>query len=330
MDQQTKAPATNGRPVVTLEIVKATFNKELTALKYQEIISRFTALPVTSENVTQVQDSIKWVRNFVKELGNVKEKGKKAALDECRMWDAAYNDVHGTINELLIEKSNALQKVVDAIDEENRKKEQERQRVDGIKKEITNFILNTSSEIAATTDTATLVAIEKKIGSHKGNESRYAEFITEMRDRCNELVPMIKKQKQHIKELDRIAKAKKKAEKAGDDRALEGLMQEETAVTDAIEGSKIEIQEAAINQATRPTEEAVVPESTDINFRRKQWKWDVKDVKELYKKMPHLVDLVPNKEKLDDLLRTKKTDGSLKDKEEVVVNGIRFYLSKLA
>lgn len=331
-NQQQQTPQTtngNGRPTVTLEIVKAKFNKELTALDYQKALDRFKALTVTMENVASVQESLKRVRAFLGKLQDIKEQGKKEALAECRMWDAAYNDVYGSLNELLIEKSNELQKIVNKIDEENKKKEAERLRIEGINKEIDDFILQTSAQIAGTVDTDELIAIEKLIGSHKANKSRYQEFLPDLVSRCNELVPMIKKQKEHIAELEKIAKAKKKAEKKGDDKALLELMEKETAVKDQLDEKKIQIQETAINQATRPST-TVVPETTNLSFRRKQWKWEVKDVKELYKKMPHLVDLVPNKEKIDDLLRTKKADDSLKDTEEVIINGIRFYLDKKA
>jgi hypothetical protein len=49
----------------------------------------------------------------------------------------------------------------------------------------------------------------------------------------------------------------------------------------------------------------------------------------LYKKMPHLIDLTPNKDKIGELLEVKKADGTLKDVEELKIFGLTLYLEKL-
>lgn len=325
----TTAPAQQ-HPVITQEIVNAMFNTELTRMQYQDALTKFNAWDVTTENVAETQKKIQRVRAFIRTLGDIKTKGKEPALTECRYWDKAYNDILTPLQLSLSSKEQQLQTIVDKIAEENRLKEIERQRVDGIKREIDNFLLQQSNIIANATTPEQLITIEKTIGSHKGNKPRYQEFLPELVERSNELTPLIKKQKEFIKELEELKRQKEEAAKADNDRLLLELQEKEALVQHSIEGGKINVQETAIRMAIEPEIITVQPQQQAIKYRRQSWKWEVVNMKELYKKMPHLVELIPNKEKIDDLLATKKGDGSLKDTEDITIGGVRFFLEKLA
>lgn len=330
-EQQKVAEATTERPVVTQEIIRAKFDLALAGLKYQDALTKFNSWQITPENIADTQTKIKNVRGFIRKLADIKAVMKEPALTECRYWDAAYNDILTPLQTSLSAKEKELQTIVDKIAEENRLKEKERQRVEGIKSEIDNFILQQSRNIAAATTHEQLVNIEKLIGSNKGNKNRYQEFLPELVERCNELTPIIKQQKEHIKELQRIELEKMKAEKQQDDRKLLELQEQQEVIQHSIDEKKIQVQEEAIHQATRPDEvQTVLPQQQAIRYRRQAWKWEVKDIKLLAKKAPHLVILMPDEEKIDELLKTKRADGSLDDKEELEVMGIRFYLEKKA
>lgn len=316
--------------VVTQEIINARFAKELTALKYEDALQKFTAYQITPDNLVDAQEKMKKVRAFVRRISEIKDAGKKPALEECRYWDTAYKAVLVPLETVLQEKDKALQEVTNKIAQENLEKERERRRVDGIEKDIDNTLLTYSQHIAGAKDTPTLVTIEKLLGSLKGNKSRFQEFLPKFVERCGELTPIIKKQKEVIKKLEELESQRLQAEKDQDDRKLLELQEKQAEVTQSFEENKIVVQETSIQQAIRPDIQVAESVPTEIKYRRQSWKWEVADIKELYKKMPHLVELTPNKEKIDELLKTKKADGSLKNIEELNYFGLKIYLEKLA
>lgn len=331
MNEQNTTPAEVQRQAPTLEVVKATFNKELTKLKFQEALDKFNAMEVTAENVSLVQEKMKGLRGFIKVIGEIKDNGKRPSLEEGRLWDRAEKDFLNLATTSLSAKAAQTQKVLDAIAEENRLKEVERQRVEGINREIDNFLLQTSQQIAAATKKEQLVSIEKSLGSHKGNKSRYQEFLPVLVERANELTPLIKQQKENIETLEKLEAERLKAEQEQDDRKLLELQEQKEAVETKIEEKQIQVQEEAIRQATAPDAVTTVqPQQQVIKYRRQTWKWEVPDIKVLAKKAPHLTVTTPDAEKIDELLKTKKADGSLKDIERLEYMGIVFYLEKLA
>lgn len=331
MSEQTQDVAQQPqKQTVTFEIVKASFNKELTALQFQEALNSFNAWSVTPENVTATQEKIKRVRGFMRKLEEIKKNGKQEAMEICKYWDRAYNEIYETLETSLRAKEKDLQIIVDKIAEENRKKEAERQRIEGIKKAIDTFFLDTSKAIAEATTTEQLVVLQKLIGSHKANKTRYQEFIPELSQRAEELTPLINKQKEHINELAEIEKQKAEALAKDDDRALEQLQERQELVQHSITESKIVVQETAIHQALNMDNAPVVPQQQQVKYRRKSWKFEVTDINLLFKKMPHLVTLVANDEKIKELIESKKGAGELKDTEEVLLPGLRIYLEKLA
>lgn len=319
-----------GVPTFTPEVVKALFNKELTIIKYQEMLQSFIDYKITTENIVEAQDKMKKWRAYLRRIDGIKEVLKRPGLDYCKMVEETYKSYYIPADTVGGDKDKEIQAIVNKIAEENRQKERERQRVDGIEKDIDNTLLMYSQHIAGAKDTPTLVTIEKMLGSLKGNKSRFQEFLPKFVERCGELTPLIKKQKEVIKELEELEAQRVQAEKEQDDRKLLELQEKQAEAANAFEENKIVVQETAIAAAIRPDIQVAESVPTEIKYRRQSWKWEVKDIKELYKKMPHLVELTPNKEKIDELLKTKKADGSLKNIEELNYFGLKIYLEKLA
>lgn len=307
-------------PVLTQQVVTAKFNRELTLIKFQTSLQNFIDWKVTEDNVPESQKKTKEARGLVKSLQDIKGRLKKPALDECDMWEAAFKSFLTPLQEALNKKDAELQNISKKIAAENLRKQQEKDRIERIGKEIDNFILDQSKKIAEATTPEQLVAVEKLIGSHKANSSRYAEFLPKLVERCNELTPMIKTQKDLIKSLADIEEQKKTAEKEGDDRALLELQEKGEAITDSIEEKKIQVQETAIYQATRP-DEVVTPEPvmTAIKPRRRSWSFDIVDEKKAYLAGMLICDL--NKEKVKQKLEEIK--GTMKGKE-IIVDGIKY------
>jgi len=101
-------------------------------------------------------------------------------------------------------------------------------------------------------------------------------------------------------------------------------------VEETINQAQINVQEKAIFMASQPDiveVESVVSEAP--RPRRQSWEWKITDIQLLAKKMPHLVKIMPEEDKINELLKSKKTDGSLDGKEEENYFGITFFIQKL-
>lgn len=307
-------------PVLTQNIVTAKFNRELSLIKFQSTLQGFIDWKVTEDNVPESQAKTKEARGLITKVKDVKARLKKPALDECDMWETAFKSVLAPLESALKQKDADLQVISQKIAAENLRKQQEKERVERINKEIDNFILDQSRRIAEATNTEQLVAVEKMIGSHKGNQSRYAEFLPKLAERCGELTPLIKAQKEIIKNLEDLKKQQELAEKEGDDRKILELQERGEQLNDSLEEKKLQVQETAIHQATRP-DEVTTPEPviTNIKPRRRSWAFDIVDEKKAFAAGMLICEL--NKDKVKEKLETIK--NTIQGKE-IIVDGIKY------
>ena len=329
-DPETKEAGQQLAPaVVTYEIVEAKFRMELTRLEYEKALQGLTSYQITEDNIAEAQNKLTRARRFLTQFEAIKSNGKEAALAETRMWDKAFNSLKKPIEDEITIKQKKLNDV--AAEQARKKKaaDNEEARKNGIKTSIDNFIIEQSQAIAGCKTNPELVNIQKLIGSHKAAKTRYEEFLPDLVTRCEALNVLIKEQKKTIDELEKLEKDKLEAEKTGDDATLIALEDKKDELVSKMEETKVVVQETAINQATKSESvEIARPHYNTIGARRSTWEWEVEDIKLLHKKMPHLVKIVPDEEKINDLLKTKKTDGSFKNVEEEKYFGLRFFLKK--
>lgn len=325
-------PEPPSQPVITQQVVTASFKMELSRLKFEEAFNRFAALKVTEDNIPTIQLSMKNARGFLRNMEAIKANGKERALTECRWWDTAFKQLSAPLETQLARLQAELNKVAIEIDRKRQEKARKQQRIADIKSSIDNFILTQSQAIAGTENLDALTAIEKLIGSHKANKSRYDEFLPALIERCEELTPLIKKQKEHIRELEELKARKAEADKKGDDRAFMEIEEQEAAITSQIDENKIRVQEKALEQVTRPAEVVTAtPVLPQASARRTKWKAElINDKKSIEKALKaDLLEVSLDKEKVEVLINTLKASGQLTDKEEFVINGVRIYLEKL-
>ena len=323
----------------TTDIIKANFSLELSKLNYQAALQSLTSYVITRDNVVEAQEKIKGARAFLKRFDEIKTAGKAAALAECRSWDLAFNELREPFDNLLIEKSLSMSKIAQQLEEERQEAEREKQRVSGIKQSIDNFVIEQSQAIAAAQTTQQLVRIEQLIGSHKANKSRYAEFLHELVFKSSNLADLIKQQKEYLKAADALKTAENAAELKGDDQKVLDLREAQQQITAKIEENSIRVQEYSINAAVEGgvTEvEVVAPEAPKP--RRQTWEWEINDdivrgeimygsgIKRVAKANPSWVEMKPIEKKIEAFLAESKPHW--KDKEEVEVNGVRFFLKK--
>lgn len=314
-------------PVVTQEIITAKFNKEITGLKYQVALQSITCYKVTPENLVEAQAKVKEGRKIVKQLEAFHKTGKAPAWNECTYWDNILNSLRNPLNKELDKKQEDVNKIAAEEAEKESAQDAEIKRIADIKKDIDDTLMAQTSAVADALKSEDIINIEKQLGSLKANKSRFQEFLPDFVERCNELTPKIREQKEAIRRLEEIAQKKLEAERTGDDRTLLHLLEQEDRITDKVEANKTIIIESAISQALKPTtiESARVQYNT-AKVSRTTWEYEIVDEEKAYKAGLLICELDKKKAKMKKEELEEK--GLLEGKTEYIQNGIRFYLHK--
>lgn len=316
---------------VSKAVVKGQFNLELTKQfeNYQNLLADASAVVFTRDNMDSAGGVLKTVRSVIAAIDKIRERVKKPYLDAGKNIDEAAKELMAPLKAVLEDKANQYRKLADDINAEKESARKENERVSGIRQAINEFILQASQAIAGARTAEEIVAVEKLIGSHKVNKSRYEEFLPELAQRTNELVPLIREQKKAIRELEELENKKKEAEKRGDDQTIIDIMEKQQLVEGRIEEGKVVVQETAVTQAVEnvTVPEIVVPKG--VSARRTTWKAELVDAKEAFKKCPELLDVTLNSGKVSDSIKTLKGAGVFSGKTEVIISGIRYFEEKL-
>ena len=310
---------------IAIDVTKAELTIALSkeGLQYQQLLQEGENLKFTKDNLVEQGASLKTLRSVQKKLGDI----ENPYTANWKAWNEARKSLVDPIADLLKRKEAEYRALALEIEADKKKAEQERLRIAGIRESINSFFIAQSQAIAGAKTLEELTGIEKLIGSHKANSSRYAEFLPELVEKASLLTPLIKTQKESIKKLEALKAAENAANEAGDDQAVIDARESQELLTDKIQEMSIKVQEKAIGMATKA--DVVEPEMVmlqSVAARRSIWTWEVVDIKETQKKMPNFVDLTPNKEKIDEYLKAKKAEGISGD--EFTVFGIKFYLKR--
>lgn len=319
------------RPVITQEVVTSKFNLELTRNKYQEALQSLTSYNITRDNINEAQEKMKKARKFLTVFKTIYEEKKKPSWDEYNLWLATYNNLKAPFEKLIAEKTAVLTKISNELEKERIAAANEKTRIDNVKTKIDNFILSVSQQIAEASSDDQLVSLEKLIGSHKANKSRYQEFLPDFITRCNELTPILKKQKEAVRKIEELKKQEQEALASGDDQKVLDSQESQEAVQATISENKVVVQETAINQAIAPEITHVEVLAPTISARRTSWKAELlPDAKSLKKAFDAgMLDCELNSEKAKTTLNALKDAGTLKGLTEYTLNGVRYFEQKL-
>ena len=313
---------------VAIDVTKAELQIALSkeGLQYQQLLQEGENLTFTKDGLVEQGASLKTLRSVQKKLGDI----ENPYTANWKAWNEARKSLLTPVEELLNRKVNEYKKLALEIEADKKKAEQEKERVSGIKQAIDSFFIAQSQAIAGAKTLVELTAIEKIIGSHKANKARYAEFLPDLVGKAENLTPLIKQQKDNIRKLEAVKEAEAKATESGDDQAVLDAREAQESLQNKFDEVNIKAQEQAVGMATR-VETVVVPEvvlPAAPRPRRTTYEWECYDIDLLHKKMPHLVTLTPNKEKLDELLTTKRLEGAFIGTDSIDYFGCKLFIKK--
>lgn len=311
----------------TQEIVAAKFNIEVTKAGYVNLLEDISSLQITEENAAEAQKVINEGRKALTEFGKIKTKMKAPALAECRYWDNAYNDLANPLERELQLKSKDVAKIGEEKERRRQEAAREKLRIDGIKSAIDSFFIDQSQAIASATTPNELTTIEKLIGSHKANKSRYQEFLPELIEKAELLTPLIKEQKEAIKKLEALRLKEKEAELKGDDQAVMDAREAQESVQSKIHETTVSVQEKAVKMAEMPdvgAVEVIQPEAPKV--RRTTVKWKIVDENAAIRCGYAYQTVLPDLEKIEAYVKSVDKKG-IKD-DGFTAFGIKIYFEK--
>lgn len=313
------------KPIQSIDLTKAELQLALSkeGLAYQQLLQECENVVFNRDNLNEERTALVNLRKVKKKLSDT----ENPFTERWKLWNEARRSLVDPVSELLTRKECEYKKIASELAAEAQKAEAEKQRKAAILADIDAFFIAQSQNISNATNPQDLVAIEKLIGSHKANVSRYAEFLPLMGEKAANLTTLIKEQKEALKKLEALKTAEKAAEQQGDDQAVLDSREAQERIAQKIHETKIIVQERGINMSTNSDVvevDIIAPEAPKA--RRSVWKWEVADIKTTNKKMPDWVKMQVDEDKVDEYLKAKKAEGI--EGEEFVFAGIRFFLEK--
>lgn len=309
-------------------IVKGKLSLDMTKAhgNYLQTIGGILEMEVTDDNFEQAQGLVKKMITFLAYVDEHRKDEKNPYLEAGRTVDAAHKEFATPIEDA----KNQLQEKVNVIgrrkEEEAQKALKEQQRITGLQTTINDFILDASTKIAAATTNEQLIQIERLINLEKANKSRYQDHLPLLIERCNDLNSKLKEQKELIKEREQVEIQTKKALDDGNDEKAQELLEKSQLLDLKMQENTILVQETASKGVIAT--EIVAPEIDMPSTRRKAWKFEIIDIKEVMKKAPQLLDCELNFKQTSEVLKTLKETGVLTGKKEFTLNGVRYFEEK--
>lgn len=311
------------------EKIKANIGITLTKMygNYQEAVLKLKNAYVGEDNIEEVQQLMRNVNSVLSTAEKMRKADKQPGLDYGREVDRVYEEFTSPIE---IEKEviqKKLNEVAKSKADKAEKLRQELMKQQQITEQINNFILDNSVKIASATTNEQLLSVERLINLEKGNKSRYDNQLPLLIERCNELTAKIKEQKELVKQKELLEIQKKEAEKSGDDKKLEELQEKEAEIDNKIQDNTVNVQENA-SSSLIVSDNSAIDDISSPKARRTTWKAEIQDASIAVKKAKDMLRIELEPEKVRQSINTLKAAGVFTGKDEVIVNGIRYYLSQ--
>lgn len=321
------------KPTVTKEMVLAKMNialtKEKLTVSAQRLQNEADALVFNQDNLPVINEYLKKLKTIDGITTVTHKDGKAHALAECNMWDAAKTTnlaITEAVRKPLLVKWNALNAEIDKKDREQKAADQKKKDIESL---IENTVIDYSNEIAACVTNEQLLAVERKINLEKSPSRKviYGEFHEKAITRFDSvLIPIIKDQKEKIKQKEAIDKQILEAENNDDAAKVEQLRGKQEEIDNEILQNQVDVQQNALVQMASYTQVAheIFPKIKAVD----NIKFEISDISVAVKKSFDLMEINLKHRPCQKVAMTLKEAGTFDNKDEVVVNGIRFFIDK--
>lgn len=326
----TKAPLPG---VITPKLVELKINTAVVKHKLSLADLEKRALEIIKN-----EDHLKTMADLLKDLDKVEEvveevfkSEKKYYLDGGRACDAGKKLVLTQTTRIRGMFRNDYYRLLAAVAQRKRTADLKKAQDDAILKGIESNVINFSNRIVAAVTRKALTDVESLINLEKSSSraKKYGEFHAKAIERYDAvLIPVIRDQKKKIEQLEKLNSQLLEAEAHNDPEKMEALDEQINNISNEILQNHAVVQDAALNQESFPIIEAteVLPE---FKVKRTNYTMEIDDVEIALKKARDLLEFGINKEAAKEVLAKLREEGAFDDKDEVIVNGIKYIATKV-
>ncbi len=324
--------SSNNLPAITQITVTGMMNIALTQqqLSVQKIQDEINSLEFNEDNLEKMSDLLIRLKKAKKVVEETHKTVKKPYADAGKICDTAKNSQIEIIEQLEAQVAPKHAQICAVIEKRKQDQAAEKLRVDTITGGIENNVLQFASQIAACDTNDKLLSVERAINLEKSpsRKAKYMEFHDKAIERYdNVLLPLLKDQKQKIKEREDVLRQIQEAEDANNPQKLDELHGKKDQIENEILQNQVDVQQNALNQPSIfeiAIAEEVLPDIKTTN----RISFEIVNLAVVVKKCPELLDVSIKFKDAQKVAMALKEAGTFKEKEEVVVNGIRFFVDK--
>lgn len=299
-------------------------------LSIQKIQDGINSLVFNADHLPTMKQYLKGFAEIEKVITEAHKTGKAPAKAECDAWDEAKRSLVALVETLRQQVKVPHDRISKEEDDKRIAAEREIKRKKDTAIMIEQKIIAFSTQIAECDTTEKLLSVERNINLEKSSArgSTYMEFHDEAKKRFDAvLLPMIKLQKDKIKEKESLAKALADAEKNDDVKKIDELKQKQEEIDNEITQIKVDVQLSASQQESIINADEAQEVFQDVNAVN-HVKFEIVDLKAVVKNAIELLDYKLKFRETQKIAMALKDAGTFKDKSEVVVNGIKFFIDK--
>jgi hypothetical protein len=325
--EQNESPQ-NGKPVITLETILARINIALTKkqLSVQKLQDEADVLEFTEENIPTISTYLAKLNAIDKVTEEVHKETKAPFLEAGRICDAAKNSNLAITAAIRTPVKGKFDKVCADVEKKKKEAAEAIAKQTAILSGIENNVINFSSKIAACATNDELLGVERLINLEKSdsNAKKYGEFHQKAIEKYDTILkPILKDQKEKIKEKEALKKQIEEAQDNDDVEKMDILNEQIDKLDDDIIQNSVKVQEEALNKA--PIDFVPIAEEVFVDTKyRRTYTIEIFDEKEAIKKAKDLLEITINKTAANIVLNTLKDTNAFKDKSEIIVNGIKY------
>lgn len=318
--------------LVTSQAVVLKINVELVKKKItvESVQKEVAGIEMNEDHLQEMADSLKKLDEIDKTAETVHKITKAPYWDAGKAVDAGKNLVLKMTADIRGPLKAKYDQLLAGIALRRKEAEEKRAAELAILKGIEDNVIDFSNKIVQAVTRKQLTDVESLINLEKSpsRSKKYGDFHQKAIERYDQvLIPIIKDQKVKVEQIEALNKQLEEAEKNNDPEKMDELNEKVDLLSNEILQNQAIVQESALNQA--PIESSIAEEVfPDIRTKRTNYSFEIVDVDLAFKKAKNLLEISLNKEAVKIVLNTLKDTGAFDDKDEVVVNGIKYIATK--
>jgi hypothetical protein len=323
-------------PVITTEKAKGEISLQLTKLGFtiEGLSKRCADLSFSEdqESLNAIKEVLGQGKKVINAIADKHAIGKEPFLEGGRKWDAAKNELTKLVQDIVNPIQTRYNQIANELDRKDREKKAKEAREKEVRAAVEGAVIEYTKRIAAAETTEDLLKIESSISAQKAPQAKakYGDLHDEAIALYNEkLLPILKDQKEKLAEKERLAAELKAAEQADDVTKIDEIKASQEVVQDHIRENAVKAQETGLQ--TNFTAPKITPHEVvqpQVKAKRTTIRFELVDAEAAIKRGRNLIEISLNTDRCKEAAATLKDSGAFKDKDEITVNGIRFFVDK--